>query len=136
MSLRLTRFRVKILLNLTSYISSSANISTFAFRMKSSTSKVEITAPVGSWESLRAAIQAGADSVYFGIGILNMRARSSVNFNLRNLVKIAGICRKNNVLSYLTLNTVIYDGEMKEMRRIIDSARKTGSPLLLLPTRP
>jgi len=94
--------------------------------MKSSTSKVEITAPVGSWESLRAAIQAGADSVYFGIGILNMRARSSVNFNLRNLVKIAGICRKNNVLSYLTLNTVIYDGEMKEMRRIIDSARKNG----------
>ena len=83
--------------------------------MKPLKSRIEITAPVGSWESLVAAIQAGADSVYFGIGILNMRARSSINFTIRDLVKIAGICRKNNVQSYLTLSTVIYDGEMKEM---------------------
>jgi len=94
--------------------------------MKQLTSKVEITAPVGSWESLRAAIQSGADSVYWGIGILNMRARSSVNFTLRDLVKISKICRNNNVQTYLTLNTVIYDDEMKEMRKIVDSAKKNG----------
>jgi len=99
--------------------------------MKPLKSRIEITAPVGSWESLVAAIQAGADSVYFGIGILNMRARSSINFTLRDLVKIAVICRKNNVQSYLTLNTVIYDGEMKEMRKIVDSAKKHGITALI-----
>jgi putative protease len=92
--------------------------------MKSLISKVEITAPVGSWESLVAAIQSGADSVYFGIGTLNMRARSSINFTLQDLVKISRICLKNNVRTYLTLNTVVYDNEMKEMRKIVDSARK------------
>lgn len=85
---------------------------------------VEITAPVGSFESLMAAIQAGARSVYFGIGEMNMRARSSINFTLRDLVRISKICRKNNVRTYLTLNTVIYDREMKEMKRIEDSAKK------------
>jgi len=88
--------------------------------------KVEITAPVGSWESLTAAVQAGADSVYFGIGTLNMRARSSVNFTLRDLVKISRICNKHGLSSYLTLNTVIFDSEMKEMKRIVDSAKKNG----------
>src|ERR1035437_9550176 len=94
--------------------------------MKPLKSKIEITAPVGSWESLKAAILSGADSVYFGIGILNMRARSSINFTLRDLVKISKICRNNNVQTYLTLNTVIYDDEMKEMRKIVDSAKKNG----------
>ncbi|MCX6244596.1 MAG: U32 family peptidase [Bacteroidetes bacterium] len=94
--------------------------------MKKSAELIEITAPVGSWESLVAAIQAGASSVYFGIGVLNMRARSSINFTLRDLVRISKICRKHNVQSYLTLNTVIYDSEMKEMRKIVDSARKNG----------
>jgi putative protease len=89
-------------------------------------SKIEITAPVGSWESLMAAVQAGADSVYFGIGKMNMRSRSSINFTLPDLVKISRICRKNNISTYLTLNTVIYDHEMKEMRRIVDSARRNG----------
>jgi putative protease len=73
-----------------------------------------------------AAIEAGADSVYFGVGVLNMRARSSVNFTLHDLVKISRICRKNNVKSYLTMNTVIFDGEVKEMKRIINSAKKNG----------
>jgi len=86
----------------------------------------EITAPVGSFESLQAAIQAGADSVYFGIGILNMRALSSINFTLKDLVKITRICRKNSIRTYLTMNTVIYDKEIREMRRIIDSAKKNG----------
>ena len=88
--------------------------------------KTEITAPIGSWESLSAAIQAGADSVYFGIGNLNMRARSSINFSLRDLVKISRICSKKIVKTYLTLNTVIYDQELKEMRKIVDSAKKNG----------
>jgi putative protease len=88
--------------------------------------KIEITAPVGSWESLHAAIQAGADSVYFGVGILNMRARSSVNFTLRDLVKITRICCKHNIKTYLTINTVIYDAEVREMKRMVDSAKKNG----------
>ena len=88
--------------------------------------KIEITAPVGTWESLMTAIQARADSVYFGIGKLNMRARSSINFTLKDLVKIRRICRKYNVRTYLTLNTVIYDEEVKEMKRVVDSARKNG----------
>ncbi|NQV01926.1 MAG: U32 family peptidase [Bacteroidia bacterium] len=86
----------------------------------------EITAPVGSWESLTAAIQAGTDSVYFGVGVLNMRARSSINFTLRDLIRITRICRKHEVKTYLTVNTVIYDSEIREMKRIVDSARKNG----------
>ncbi|MCX6304338.1 MAG: U32 family peptidase [Bacteroidetes bacterium] len=88
--------------------------------------KIEITAPVGSWESLTAAIEAKADSVYFGVGILNMRARSSVNFTLHDLVKITRICRKHHVKTYLTMNTVIFDQEVKEMKRMVDSAKKNG----------
>jgi len=88
--------------------------------------KIEITAPVGSWESLQAAIQAGTDSVYFGIGVLNMRARSSINFSLRDLVRISRICRKHGARTYLTLNTVIFDNEMKEMKKLVDSAKKNG----------
>lgn len=87
---------------------------------------MEITAPVGTWESLNTAIKAGADSVYFGVGVLNMRARSSVNFTLRDLVKIASICRKNGVRTYLTMNTVIYDHELTLMKRTIHSALKNG----------
>jgi U32 family peptidase len=88
--------------------------------------KIEITAPVGTWESLMTAVHAGADSVYFGIGKLNMRARSSINFTLQDLVKIARICRKYDVKTYLTLNSVIYDEEVKEVNRIADSAKKNG----------
>lgn len=88
--------------------------------------RIEITAPVGTWESLMAAIGAGADSVYFGVGILNMRARSSVNFTLRDLVRIARICRKHQVKTYLTLNTVVYDHELHLIKKTIDSALKNG----------
>ena len=87
---------------------------------------IEITAPVGNWESLEAAIQAGASSVYFGVGVLNMRARSSINFSLHDLVRISRICRKYGVRTYLTLNTVIFDNELKEMKKIVDSALKNG----------
>lgn len=86
----------------------------------------EIMAPAGSWESLSAAIQAGADSVYFGVEHLNMRSRSSNNFTLDDLRKIASICAKHGVKSYLTLNTVIYDSDLPDMRAIVDAAKEAG----------
>lgn len=86
----------------------------------------EIMAPVGSYESLMAAIQGKADSVYFGVGQLNMRARSSRNFSIDDLRKIAGICNENNIKSYLTLNVVIYDSEIDEMKSIVDAAVESG----------
>ena len=76
---------------------------------------IEIMSPVGSYESLMAAIQGGAGSVYFGVGKLNMRARSSVNFTLDDLAKITRICRQFNVKSYLTMNTVIFDHEIEDV---------------------
>jgi len=85
---------------------------------------IEIMAPVGSYESLMAAIQGGANSVYFGIDKLNMRSRSSKNFSLNDLVKISDICKENNVRTYITLNTEIYDDELELMRSIVDAARE------------
>lgn len=87
---------------------------------------IEIMAPVGSFESLHAAIQGGADSVYFGIGNLNMRSKSSQNFTLDDLVEIAGICRQENIRSYITLNTVIYDHELDQMKHIVDAAKENN----------
>lgn len=86
----------------------------------------EIMAPVGSYESLSAAIAAGADAVYFGVEGLNMRARSSVNFTLDDLRRIASICGDAGVKTYLTVNTIIYDDEMEKCRAIIDAARDAG----------
>ena len=88
-----------------------------------SPSDVEIMAPVGSYESLMAAIQGGANSVYFGIGNLNMRSKSSKNFTLNDLVKISEICQQNSIRTYITLNTVIYDHELPAMREIVDAAK-------------
>lgn len=87
---------------------------------------IEIMSPVGSFESLMAAIQGGAGSVYFGVGKLNMRSRSSVNFTLGDLAKITRICRQFKVKSYLTLNTVIYDNEIEEIERTVDAAKANG----------
>jgi U32 family peptidase len=84
---------------------------------------IELMSPVGSFESLMAAIQGGADAVYFGVGKLNMRSRSSVNFTLDNLAEITAICHENKVRSYLTLNTVVYDEEMQEIDEIIKAAK-------------
>ncbi len=84
---------------------------------------IEIMAPAGSWESLSAAIQAGADSVYFGIEKLNMRSKSSSNFTTDDLRKIVAICQENNVKSYLTVNTILYDNDLSLMREIIDVAK-------------
>ncbi|MBR1426290.1 MAG: U32 family peptidase [Paludibacteraceae bacterium] len=89
-------------------------------------SNVEIMAPVGCWESLAAAIQAGADSVYFGIEQLNMRARSSVNFTTEDMHRIVARCREAGVKTYLTLNTVIYPEDLPLMREIADNALAAG----------
>lgn len=83
-------------------------------------------APVGSYESLYAAINAGADAVYFGVEGLNMRARSSVNFTLDDLRKIAETCDAHGVKSYLTVNTIIYDNELAKMRTVIDAVAESG----------
>ncbi len=82
----------------------------------------EIMAPVGSFESLQAAIQGGADSVYFGAGNLNMRSRSSANFTPDDLKEIAKTCQENGLKSYLTLNITLYDEDLAEMRKMVDVA--------------
>ncbi|MCL2413036.1 MAG: U32 family peptidase [Bacteroidales bacterium] len=87
---------------------------------------VEIMSPVGSYESLYAAIQGGADSVYFGVGQLNMRSRSANNFDLNDLQKIAEICKQQNIRSYLTLNTIVYDHELDVMKDILNTAKTVG----------
>jgi U32 family peptidase len=84
---------------------------------------IEIMAPVGSYESLMAAIQGGAGSVYFGIEQLNMRARSSINFTKDDLKNIVEICNKNNVKTYLTVNVIIFDSDLSLMREIVDAAK-------------
>lgn len=86
----------------------------------------EIMAPVGSYESLHAAIEAGADAIYFGVEGLNMRSRSSVNFTLDDLRNIASICDAAGVKTYLTVNTIIYDNELEKMRAVIDAVRESG----------
>ncbi len=88
--------------------------------------EVKVMAPVGSWESLQAALQAGADAVYFGIEQLNMRARSSINFTLEDLAEIANICHEKGVKTYLTLNTILYDHDIKLMKTIVDKAKESN----------
>ena len=93
---------------------------------KNTISDFEIMAPVGSRESLMAALQAGADSIYFGIERLNMRAGSASAFTIDDLREIAETCREHGVKSYLTVNTIIYDEDMELMHQIVDAAREAG----------
>lgn len=86
----------------------------------------EIMAPVGSYDSLSAAIQGGANSIYFGIEGLNMRAKSSNNFTLEDLHNIARICKENGLKSYLTVNTIIYDNDISLMHKIVDAAKEAS----------
>ncbi|MEG2759617.1 MAG: U32 family peptidase, partial [Rikenellaceae bacterium] len=88
--------------------------------------EIEVMAPVGSYESLMAAIQGGADSIYFGVEQLNMRSLSSANFSLDDLTKIVSICKENNLKSYLTVNCILYDEDMQTMRNVIDRAKEAG----------
>ena len=88
--------------------------------------ELEIMAPAGSFECLMAAIEGGADSVYFGVGRLNMRSRSANNFSPEDLAEVVRICRENGVKTYLTLNITLYDGDLPSMREALDSAKAAG----------
>ena len=88
--------------------------------------QIEIMSPAGSWESLQAAIQGGANSVYFGIEQLNMRAKSSNNFTLKDLVEIASLCNAKKIKTYITLNTIIYDHDLILMKKIVNAAKQAG----------
>jgi putative protease len=90
------------------------------------TTNIEVMAPAGNFESLMAAIQGGANSVYFGVGHLNMRAKSTVNFSISDLPEIVRICSEANVKTYLTVNTVLYDHDIAPMRKTIEAASKAG----------
>ena len=87
---------------------------------------LEIMAPAGNFECLQAAIQGGADSVYFGVERLNMRSHSANNFKMEDLPEICRICREHGVKSYLTLNIVLYQEDLQDMRRTLDAARAAG----------
>ncbi len=88
--------------------------------------KMELMSPAGNWESLRAAVEAGADSVYFGVEQLNMRARASINFTLEDLKEIGEYCNAKNVRTYLTLNTIIYDHDLSIVKTLINTAKENG----------
>lgn len=92
---------------------------------------IELLAPAGSFESLMAAIHAGAHSVYFGVEQLNMRTKSSYNFTVNDLPEVAARCREHGVKSYITLNTIIYDHDLTLMRRIVDAAHESGIDALI-----
>lgn len=101
------------------------NMSNFA-PMNAKPSDFEIMAPVGSRESLAAAINAGADSVYFGIGQLNMRSHSANHFTIDDLREIASICSEHGIKTYLTVNTIIYGEDIDTMHQIVDAAAEAG----------
>ena len=88
--------------------------------------ELEIMAPAGNFECLHAAIQGGADSVYFGVGRLNMRSHSAANFSPEDLAEVVRICREAGVRSYLTLNIVLYEEELADMRAALDAAKAAG----------
>src|SRR6266576_127550 len=88
--------------------------------------KIELMAPVGDFESLRAAIDSGADSIYFGVDHLNMRARSSANFSINDLPVVGKICKKKGIRCYLTLNTIIYDHDLSIIKKLSDKAYESG----------
>jgi U32 family peptidase len=88
--------------------------------------KIELMAPAGNFESLQAAVDNGADSVYFGVEQLNMRARASINFTLEDLPEIARRCQEKQIRTYLTLNTIIYDHDLSIIKTVLDKAKVSG----------
>ena len=97
---------------------------------------LEIMAPAGNFECLHAAIQGGADSVYFGVGNLNMRSHSANNFTPDDLPDIVRICRENSVKTYLTLNIVLYQEDLPAMREALDAALRAGVDAVIASTWP
>ncbi len=87
---------------------------------------IEIMAPAGGFDSLMAAIQGGANSVYFGVEQLNMRARATMNFTINDILEVARICKENNIRSYITLNTIVYDHDLSVIKTIINAAKDAG----------
>jgi len=98
--------------------------------------KIELMAPAGNFESLQAALQNGADSIYFGVEQLNMRARASINFTLDDLKEIVDRCKARNVRTYLTLNTIIYDHDLTIIKTLLKKPKKPISQPLLLWIKP
>lgn len=92
----------------------------------------EIMAPAGSFESLHSAINAGCDSVYFGVQHLNMRARAANNFSLDDLPEVAALCKKAGIKSYITLNTLLYQHDLTLMQKIIDAAKQSGITAVII----
>ena len=88
--------------------------------------KLEIMAPAGNFECLHAAIQGGADSVYFGVEKLNMRSHSANNFKMTDLKQIVEICSEHGVKTYLTLNIALFGEDLEDMRRTLDAAKEAG----------
>lgn len=93
---------------------------------------MELMAPAGSFESLRAAIKAGCDSVYFGVTQLNMRARSSINFSMEDMKEIVAICHESTVKAYMTVNTLLYNHDLKLAYKLIDAAKKAGMDAVIV----
>ena len=88
--------------------------------------KMELMAPAGNFESLQAALDNGADSVYFGVDQLNMRARASINFTMEDLSEITRRCEAKNVRTYLTLNTIIYDHDLSLIKTLLNKSKEAG----------
>lgn len=88
--------------------------------------KIELMAPAGNFAAMQAAIDAGADSVYFGVEQLNMRARASMNFTLDDLDEIVSRCKPKNVRTYITLNTIVYNHDLSIMKRVVNKAKEAG----------
>lgn len=112
------------------YIKKSVNLRLFYYIITNLymafNQKIELMAPAGNFESLQAALENGADSIYFGVEQLNMRARASINFTLNDLPEIAKRCSKKNVRTYLTLNTIIYDHDLSIVRTLLKRAKEVG----------
>ncbi|MBX7203597.1 MAG: U32 family peptidase [Bacteroidia bacterium] len=87
---------------------------------------IEVMAPAGGFDSLMAAVQGGANSVYFGVEQLNMRARATMNFTLEDIPEVARICKENNMRSYITLNTIVYDHDLSVIKTVVNAAKEAG----------
>ena len=97
----------------------------FSNMRQTTNNKPELMAPAGDWTMLTTAVKAGADAIYFGVDKLNMRIKAK-NFTLKDLPKIVNFCSKHKVKTYLTLNSIVFEEEIKDLEKIIDNAKKTG----------